>query len=306
MRAASNLAIDIGRRQVRSPFVDTDADMFDIADDAPAPDEVWLSNKRNEALAAAFAALDPLTREMLRAQRLEGLRVDEDPRYHGLTKSAVEKTGEGHAVPPPNGWKNHDRARSSACAARTRSRGGRAMDRAAPPSPRGSDAAIRLRTMACRTSRPSHRLRQGDRRVAWPGDGGEPATPSAGRAMRSRPKSALSLSRRYSWAAALAACLVLIVAAGQFLSTGYPVYATVVGEQRSIRLADLRTRVMLNTDTRISVDYDAARRRVVLERGEALFDVALIPRGRSTSNPAATISARSPALVPLPNSLRPR
>ncbi|CAN5844776.1 pyoverdine signaling pathway sigma factor FpvI [soil metagenome] len=91
VRAASNLAIDIGRRRVRSPFVDTDADMFDIADDAPTPDEVWLSNKRNEALAAAFAALDPLTREMLRAQRLEGLRFDEIARYHGLTKSAVEK-----------------------------------------------------------------------------------------------------------------------------------------------------------------------------------------------------------------------
>ena len=91
VRAASNLAIDIGRRRVRSPFVDSDADVFDIADDAPRPDEIWLSNKRNEALAAAFAALDSLTREMLRAQRLEGLRVDEIARYHGLTKSAVEK-----------------------------------------------------------------------------------------------------------------------------------------------------------------------------------------------------------------------
>ena len=91
VRAASNLAIDIGRRRVRSPFVDSDAVVFDIGVDAPRPDEIWLSNKRNEALAAAFAALDSLTREMLRAQRLEGLRVDEIARYHGLTKSAVEK-----------------------------------------------------------------------------------------------------------------------------------------------------------------------------------------------------------------------
>ena len=91
VRAASNLAIDIGRRRMRSPFVEGDAAVFDVPDDAPRPDEIWQSARRNEALAQAFAALDPLTSEMLRAQRLEGLSVDEIARYHGLTKSAVEK-----------------------------------------------------------------------------------------------------------------------------------------------------------------------------------------------------------------------
>ena len=90
VRAASNLAIDASRRRTRSPFVDSDGD-FDVADEALRPDELWGSGKRVEALNKAFAALDPLTREMLRAQRLEGLRVEEIARYHGLTKSAVEK-----------------------------------------------------------------------------------------------------------------------------------------------------------------------------------------------------------------------
>lgn len=83
-------------------------------------------------------------------------------------------------------------------------------------------------------------------------------------------------SRRYVWAAALAACLVLVVGFGRFQAPAHPTYVTVIGEQRSIRLAD-RTKVVLNTDTEIAVDYDADRRRVVLERGEALFEVAHNP-----------------------------
>lgn len=90
VRAASNLAIDAGRRRTRSPFVDSDLDI-DVADEAARPDEIWASSKRMAALDKAFAALDPLTREMLRAQRLEGLKVEDIARYHGLTKRAVEK-----------------------------------------------------------------------------------------------------------------------------------------------------------------------------------------------------------------------
>ncbi|MES2054823.1 MAG: sigma-70 family RNA polymerase sigma factor [Pseudomonadota bacterium] len=90
VRAAYNLAVDAGRRRTRSPVVDTELD-FDVADDAPRPDEAWGSKQRIEQLKRAFDALDPLTAQMLRAQRLEGLRVDEIARYHGLTKSAVEK-----------------------------------------------------------------------------------------------------------------------------------------------------------------------------------------------------------------------
>jgi transmembrane sensor len=49
--------------------------------------------------------------------------------------------------------------------------------------------------------------------------------------------------------------------------------ATGVGELRAVTLDD-GTRVQLNTNTRIVVRYDKAARRVRLERGEALFEVA--------------------------------
>ena len=48
---------------------------------------------------------------------------------------------------------------------------------------------------------------------------------------------------------------------------------TGVGELRTVTLED-GTRVQLNTDTRIVVHYDKTARRVRLERGEALFEVA--------------------------------
>jgi transmembrane sensor len=48
---------------------------------------------------------------------------------------------------------------------------------------------------------------------------------------------------------------------------------TGVGELRTVTLED-GTRVQLNTDTRIVVRYDKAARRVRLDRGEALFEVA--------------------------------
>ena len=125
---------------------------------------------------------------------------------------------------------------------------------------------------------PGHRTAFAKATGVWRGLGtaASPRPHARARATRAWSMPPPPLSRRYSWAAALAACLILIVVGGQFLSTAYPVYATVVGEQRSIRLAD-QTRVMLNTDTRIAVRYDAAQRRVVLERGEALFDVAHNP-----------------------------
>ena len=48
--------------------------------------------------------------------------------------------------------------------------------------------------------------------------------------------------------------------------------ATDIGEQRTLLLED-GTRVALNTDTRLVVNYDEKLRRVRLENGEALFEV---------------------------------
>lgn len=51
-----------------------------------------------------------------------------------------------------------------------------------------------------------------------------------------------------------------------------PAYATPVGGLQTVALPD-GSRVTLNTDTRIVVDYSNAERRIVLKRGEAFFEV---------------------------------
>jgi transmembrane sensor len=55
-----------------------------------------------------------------------------------------------------------------------------------------------------------------------------------------------------------------------------PAVATNVGEQRMLTLDD-GSRIFLNTDTRLFVQEEPARRHVQLETGEALFDVARNP-----------------------------
>lgn len=55
-----------------------------------------------------------------------------------------------------------------------------------------------------------------------------------------------------------------------------PVYQTAVGQRSTVALPDGST-VKLNTDSRILVHYSGAKRRIVLERGQALFDVARVP-----------------------------
>lgn len=66
-------------------------------------------------------------------------------------------------------------------------------------------------------------------------------------------------------------------------------YATSVGEVRTVVLDD-GTRVDLNTDTAIAVDYSEAARYVRLLRGEAFFDVASNP-ARPFTVEDGTISA---------------
>jgi transmembrane sensor len=53
-------------------------------------------------------------------------------------------------------------------------------------------------------------------------------------------------------------------------------YATAIGEQRSVVLAD-DSQVTMNTDTRIGIDFARTRRAVKLERGEAVFHVSADP-----------------------------
>jgi transmembrane sensor len=75
-----------------------------------------------------------------------------------------------------------------------------------------------------------------------------------------------------------AACIVAAVAVGgigllpRLLSTPPVTYSTALGEQRTEQLPD-GTRVTLNTETALQVRYGHGRREVVLQHGEAMFDV---------------------------------
>ncbi|HEX3913127.1 MAG TPA: FecR domain-containing protein [Steroidobacteraceae bacterium] len=82
-------------------------------------------------------------------------------------------------------------------------------------------------------------------------------------------------SRFSPWAAASAATLVLAV----IITAIYwrdDALVTGIG-QRQVRLLQDGTRVVLNTDTRIEVNYDEHLRRVRLVRGEAWFEVSKRP-----------------------------
>lgn len=74
-----------------------------------------------------------------------------------------------------------------------------------------------------------------------------------------------------------ASVLAVMVGALLYLTRGTPPVSTAVGEQRMLTLDD-GTRIFLNTGTRLFVQEDATQRRVKLENGEALFDVAKDPR----------------------------
>lgn len=74
-----------------------------------------------------------------------------------------------------------------------------------------------------------------------------------------------------------AACIVAVVAIGGIkllpqLSVPTVTYTAGLGEQRTEQLPD-GTRVTLNTQTTLQVRYSHSRREVVLQHGEAMFDV---------------------------------
>ena len=82
-------------------------------------------------------------------------------------------------------------------------------------------------------------------------------------------------SRVTAWTATAAATLALAVGAVAYYWRDNAV-VTGVGQQQ-VRLLPDGTRVVLNTDTRIEVNYDERARRVRLIRGEAWFDVSKRP-----------------------------
>jgi transmembrane sensor len=71
--------------------------------------------------------------------------------------------------------------------------------------------------------------------------------------------------------AAVGLLAAMVLGTARYL-TPRPEYRTAIGQQQLLSLAD-DTRVVLNTDSRLSVNYSNRERRVSLERGEALFEV---------------------------------
>jgi transmembrane sensor len=92
------------------------------------------------------------------------------------------------------------------------------------------------------------------------------------------PAERYTAARLRPWLYAIGCMLTLALAlfATHELMIGEQAYETSVGERRTLMLED-GTQVTLNTDSRLVIRYDEHQRRVLLESGEALFEVARRP-----------------------------
>lgn len=84
-------------------------------------------------------------------------------------------------------------------------------------------------------------------------------------------------NKPWKWLAA--ASVLVAVTAGTWASQTYPRwygYSTALGEQRTFELDDGST-LYLNTQSRVKVDIDSARRDIQMMKGEAMFRVARDP-----------------------------
>lgn len=103
----------------------------------------------------------------------------------------------------------------------------------------------------------------------------EAVSAALARTRRRRPGAALlgALKSRPVTSFGAAAIAALVVLAGVQWLQARSVYSTGIGEQRLVRLDD-GSRVRLDTQTQIKVRFNQDARRVVLEQGQAFFDVA--------------------------------
>ncbi|MBV9572235.1 MAG: FecR domain-containing protein [Alphaproteobacteria bacterium] len=93
------------------------------------------------------------------------------------------------------------------------------------------------------------------------------------RALRqqSRAPSRIRLSKWVSGAAAMAAILLILFTLGTRAPPAVH-YATAVGQSRTVRLSD-GSKVEMNTATSMSVQMGSEKRYVILDRGEAIFQI---------------------------------
>ena len=131
---------------------------------------------------------------------------------------------------------------------------------------------------------PSHRTAYDEVLALWDAAGelhGDPDLVAAGTAQSG---GANVGSRRVAWTA-VAATLVLAIAIPTYLGwlfdrsgagRSVAIYGTAIGEQRKVRLAD-GSRMMLNTGSRVLVDYGPYERRIIFEYGEVFFEIEKDP-----------------------------
>jgi transmembrane sensor len=103
-------------------------------------------------------------------------------------------------------------------------------------------------------------------------EGGAAARAAAAGSRRPRFEAALRWITASAVAGAVAAGAVVLMH-----WRGENAYSTKVGEQRLVVLED-GSRMLLNTDTRLRVDFGSAQRTVEVRNGEAFFEVAKDPR----------------------------
>lgn len=80
-------------------------------------------------------------------------------------------------------------------------------------------------------------------------------------------------NNRRSWLTMGVAAGVCMIAFWWTTNPTSPAYATGVGEQRVVQLAD-GSSLTMNTDTRVRIDFDEGERNIILDKGEVLFQVA--------------------------------
>jgi RNA polymerase sigma-70 factor (ECF subfamily) len=90
-RAAMNLAVDLHRKSHADRFETDTAQILDVLDITPSPDEVFAAEQRLQQMRAALDRVSRRTREIFFMHRLQGLSHGEIADRLGITKSAVEK-----------------------------------------------------------------------------------------------------------------------------------------------------------------------------------------------------------------------
>lgn len=91
VRTALNVAVDAARRTRRWRMAAQPIEDVPLVDESPAPDEVLAARRRLSHLSAGFEALDPVTRAIVVAKKIDGMKVADIARVQGLSISAVEK-----------------------------------------------------------------------------------------------------------------------------------------------------------------------------------------------------------------------